>query len=61
MIQEAEIQAGRQQLQTWLDEERPQQQDFLVQFAKIDTANPPGDTREGVAFIRDMQAKHALA
>ena len=42
---------GRRQLLAWLAEDRQRQLDFLVEFAKIDTANPPGDTRDGVAFI----------
>jgi succinyl-diaminopimelate desuccinylase len=61
MTQETEIQAGRQQLLSWLDGEWQQQQDFLVRFAKIDTANPPGDTREGVRFIADFLGHQELA
>ena len=60
MTQETEMRSGRQQLLSWLDVERQQQQDFLVRFSKIDTANPPGDTREGVRFIADFLGRQEL-
>ena len=36
----------------WLNSERDRQLDFLQQFARIDTANPPGDTRQAADFFR---------
>jgi succinyl-diaminopimelate desuccinylase len=36
----------------WLESERDRQLDFLQQFARIDTANPPGDTRHAADFFR---------
>jgi succinyl-diaminopimelate desuccinylase len=51
---------GRRQLLGWLASEKQRQLDFLVGFAKIDTANPPGDTREGVAYIRDFLEREGL-
>lgn len=45
---------GRRQLVSWLQGETQRQLDFLVKFARIDTANPPGDTREGVRLITEI-------
>lgn len=42
---------GRATLEAWLAEERDTQLAFIRDFARIDTTNPPGDTREGAAFI----------
>ena len=39
-------------LLSWLDTHRAQAVQFLQDFARIDTSNPPGDTRAGAAFIR---------
>ena len=35
-----------------LEAERDRQVDFLQRFARIDTANPPGDTRAAADFFR---------
>jgi len=51
---------GRRQLLGWLESERQRQLDFLVGFAKIDTTNPPGDTRDGVTYIRDFLEREGL-
>ena len=48
---------GRRQLETWLRHDEKRQIDTLQRFAKIDTANPPGDTREGVDFIESVLAE----
>jgi succinyl-diaminopimelate desuccinylase len=63
--------SGREQLLDWLDGERERRLDFLQRFARIDTANPPGDTtraadlfrafldREGIAHRTDAPLAHA--
>jgi hypothetical protein len=38
-------------LLSWLDTHRDQAVQFLQDFTRIDTSNPPGDTRAGAAFI----------
>jgi succinyl-diaminopimelate desuccinylase len=44
--------SARRQLINWLDAERQRQVDFLQAFARIDTANPPGDTRRAADLFR---------
>ena len=45
----------------WLDSERDRQLDFLQQFARIDTANPPGDTRRAADFFRAFLDREGIA
>jgi succinyl-diaminopimelate desuccinylase len=44
--------SGREQLLRWLDGERDRRLDFLQRFARIDTANPPGDTMLAADLFR---------
>ena len=44
-----------------LDAERDRQVDFLQRFARIDTANPPGDTRQAADFFRAFLDKEGIA
>lgn len=44
-----------------LEAERDRQVDFLQRFARIDTANPPGDTREAADFFRAFLDKEGIA
>ncbi len=39
-------------LLAWLDAERDRQRDFLQALTRIDTCNPPGDTRAAASFVR---------
>jgi hypothetical protein len=41
----------RRALRERIDADRARLVGFLQAFTRIDTANPPGDTRAGVAFI----------
>jgi succinyl-diaminopimelate desuccinylase len=43
---------ARDKLLHWLDAERERQVGFLQQFARIDTANPPGDTQRAADLFR---------
>jgi succinyl-diaminopimelate desuccinylase len=45
----------------WLESERDRQLDFLQQFARIDTANPPGDTRHAADFFRAFLDREGIA
>ena len=45
----------------WLDSERDRQLDFLQQFARIDTANPPGDTRQAADVFRAFLDREGIA
>src|SRR5438105_13275899 len=42
----------REKLVQWLDSERERRLEFLRAFTRIDTCNPPGDTREAADFFR---------
>jgi succinyl-diaminopimelate desuccinylase len=44
-----------------LEAERDRQVDFLQRFARIDTANPPGDTREAADFFRAFMDEEGIA
>ena len=44
-----------------LDTERNRQVDFLQRFARIDTANPPGDTRRAADDFRAFLDKEGIA
>ncbi len=44
--------SAREKLLGWLEEDRGRQVDFLRAFTRIDTCNPPGDTREAADFFR---------
>ena len=41
----------RDKLIGWLEGERERQLEFLRAFTRIDTCNPPGDTREAADFF----------
>ena len=43
--------ATRQQLLSWIDEDREALVAFFSGFVKAKSPNPPGDTREAVAFL----------
>ena len=43
--------AARETLLGWLDEEADRQLAFLQAFTRIDTCNPPGDTREAAGLV----------
>ena len=45
----------------WLDAERESQLDFLQQFARVDTANPPGDTRRAADLFRAFLDREGIA
>ncbi|CAN5725742.1 M20 family metallopeptidase [soil metagenome] len=45
----------------WLESERDRQVDFLQRFARIDTANPPGDTRAAADLFRRFLDEEGIA
>ena len=45
----------------WLDSERQGRVDFLQRFARIDTANPPGDTRPAADLFRAFLDREGIA
>jgi succinyl-diaminopimelate desuccinylase len=51
----------RRQLLRWLDSERARQVDFLQGFARIDTANPPGDTTRAADFFGRLLDQEGIA
>lgn len=53
--------AARQQLERVLVEDADSNVDMLQRFARIDVANPPGDTREGARFLCDILERHGVA
>ena len=44
--------SARDRLLGWLDKERERQVEFLRAFTRIDTCNPPGDTRQAADVFR---------
>ena len=52
---------GPDKLLHWLDSERDRQLDFLQRFARIDTANPPGDTRRAADLFRAFLDREGIA
>ena len=52
---------GPDKLLHWLDAERESQLDFLQRFARIDTANPPGDTRRAADLFRAFLDREGIA
>ncbi len=44
--------SARDRLLGWLDTERERQVEFLQAFTRIDTCNPPGDTRQAADVFR---------
>lgn len=50
----------RAKLLSWLDEERDRQLSFLQAFTRIDTCNPPGDTREAADLVRAFLAEEGI-
>ncbi|MEQ9639692.1 MAG: M20/M25/M40 family metallo-hydrolase [Alphaproteobacteria bacterium] len=53
--------APRQTLLDWLEKEADRQLDFLRAFARIDTCNPPGDTREAARLVTDLLDEEGIA
>jgi succinyl-diaminopimelate desuccinylase len=53
--------SGRAQLLGWLDGERDRRLDFLQRFARIDTANPPGDTTRAADLFRTLLDSEGIA
>lgn len=45
----------------WLDSERDRQIEFLQAFTRIDTCNPPGDTRAAADFFRRFLDSEGIA
>ena len=41
----------REQILTWIDEDREKLIRFLSEFVAIPSPNPPGDTRDAAAFL----------
>lgn len=50
--------SARRTLEQWLAEDAERNVDLLQRFARIDTANPPGDTRDGAAFLTTVLHEH---
>ena len=44
--------SAREKLLGWLKDDRGRQVEFLRAFTRIDTCNPPGDTRQAADFFR---------
>ena len=44
--------SARGKLLVWLEDDRGRQVEFLRAFTRIDTCNPPGDTRQAADFFR---------
>jgi succinyl-diaminopimelate desuccinylase len=51
----------RAQLLDWIEQDKDRLIDFLRTFTRIDTVNPPGDTRAGAALITKALADASLA
>jgi succinyl-diaminopimelate desuccinylase len=51
----------RQALLNWIDEDRHRLIGFLQRFIRAKSPNPPGDTREAAACIRNFLDEEALA
>lgn len=51
----------RDRLLGWLDGERERQVEFLRAFTRIDTCNPPGDTREAADFFHGFLDGEGIA
>ena len=52
---------ARDKLLHWLEAERGRRLDFLQQFARIDTANPPGDTTRAAGLFRTFLDQQGIA
>jgi len=52
--------AARSALVQRIEADRDRFVRFLQDFTRIDTSNPPGDTRDGAAFVRDFLASVGL-
>ena len=53
--------SARDRLLGWLDKERDRQVEFLQAFTRIDTCNPPGDTRRAADVFRRFLDAEGLA
>jgi succinyl-diaminopimelate desuccinylase len=51
----------RTQLLSWIEQDRQRIIGFLQDFTRIDTSNPPGDTREGAALVARFLDENGLA
>lgn len=51
---------SRTQLLDWIESDRERLIKFLQDFTRIDTSNPPGDTRAGADFLRRFLEKQDL-
>ena len=51
----------RDDLLKWLDGEKERQLAFLQAFTRIDTCNPPGDTRAAADLFRQFLDKEGIA
>jgi len=50
----------RERLAVWIEEERPQLIEFLQDFVRAKSPNPPGDTREAAQVITHYLGHHGL-
>lgn len=53
--------SGRDKLRGWLEAERGRHVEFLRAFTRIDTCNPPGDTRQAADFFRAFLKEEGIA
>jgi succinyl-diaminopimelate desuccinylase len=51
----------REQLLAWIEQDRDRIISFLQDFTRIDTSNPPGDTRQGAAHVARFLDASGLA
>lgn len=51
---------ARADLLDWLEDEADSNVALLQRFARIDVANPPGDTRDGAAFLESLLNEHGV-
>jgi succinyl-diaminopimelate desuccinylase len=52
---------ARETLLSWIEQDRDKIIGFLQGFTRIDTSNPPGDTRAGAAHVANFLEKERLA
>ncbi len=52
---------ARERLRGWIEQDRERIIGFLRDFTRIDTSNPPGDTRAGAALVARFLEENGLA
>ena len=50
----------RETILGWIEQDRDKLVDFLSQFVRVPSPNPPGDTRAGAAFLHEQLAAHGV-